>query len=199
MRRPVSPRYVIASEFKSLEKAINLAKEDPTQDKIDLVLDRMRSAREISVSFAADMPALKPVEFKRRLDLATPQGVMSFVGKHIKREVRLLDIEGVDPDALSAAATASLSKIDEDGDLELEIMLASQDVISRFPGIISVEYSVEKLNSVMRESVGLDGTVVDPDIDQDLVNENVVRAITAVKSAQKNDLVAVSEEEVVAP
>ena len=165
MRRPVSPRQMIDLEFNKMTRMLeSFANGNPPASAADfrrmtdLLHATIADARETCVSFAAALPALDAAHLADRIDQSTPQMMTRFIEKHLEKEIPLLHIAGVAPEALTQAIMRRLQTIDEDVDLDIEIQTAAMDVVDQFPGIHAPDYHFDVIETLIREALGLEGT-----------------------------------------
>jgi hypothetical protein len=181
MRRQISPREALTIQFKRLERLVGSL---PPTDLRVMIVEELESLRELAISFTADQPPLAPAGFGAWLANAHPVSVKFSMERHLLRQIPLEGFEGVSPADLTAKALEALDGIDSEMGLDSEIARAASETIAAFPMIKAQGYHGDRLEALLRESLGLEGTPPQPDgTDVSAIARNAERALAAFKAA----------------
>lgn len=181
MRRQISPREALTIQFKRLERFVGSL---PPTDQRTMLLEMTEELRELAISFTADQPPLNPARFGAWLANAHPVGVKHSMERHLLRQIPLEGFEGVAPADLTVKALEVMDGIDPALGLDREIARAASETIAAFPMIRAQGYHGDRLEALLRESLGLEGTPPQPDIDDvAAIQRNAETALAALKAA----------------
>ena len=166
MRRPVTPREVMHNDFRSVEKM--LARLDQNVALHGALADKLESMRDYAMTVIVEAPAIGVEKLSDLLNSAMnyggerrPEKLDRFIRTYLEKHLDLVGFtrEGVDVPALSDHL---IDRMKESIDLHT---IADQTARS-FPGIKNPGFDGHMLETVLRESVGLDGRVPEPDQEQ---------------------------------
>jgi hypothetical protein len=179
MRRNISPRELIDRKFAALDKFMGTPAVEMTADRIENMRELLAETRELSVSFSENMPAVDPAAMHQLIE---DGGVDAYVQKHLNRQIPYLEIEGVDAQMLATRGWMELKSVDLSVSVEDGIRKAAEAAIHAFPTIVAPDYSSDRLESVLRESVGLDGTIMERKYTADQMLDSAVAALSSINS-----------------
>lgn len=162
-RRQISPREVLDRGFQDAIRCVTaaLSADKTDSDLGDMALEGLEDLRRFAVSTADGAPPPCAGLVEGLVAAGDAARMSRFVSRHLERQIPYLDIKGVPPVTLAAAAMEALRGPGELADL-------ARDVIAKFPEIQNPDLSAWKLEGVMREALGMDGRVPDPDSNPDI-------------------------------
>jgi hypothetical protein len=169
----------------------------------EVLEEKISSARDYAVTVAQGAPAIgveKMGEFLNGVMThggeARPERLDKFVRTHLERHLLLTGVCG---DIPMSAALADRLISDLRGSTDLRDV--SERAAREFPGIEAPEFNAHMIETVLRESVGLDGNVPEVGHDQMSTSEryNLVRIQGILQMAPQTELERPSEEETPSP
>jgi hypothetical protein len=191
MRRSVSPRETVHRHFRMMERRLKTL---PASETREVLLGDLDELRDLAISFTADQPALDPAHFGRWLDGAHHVSVKHSIERHLARQIPLVGFESVPAEEMTAAALAALDAVDPEKELEGELARVATQTVAGFPQIAAQGFHADRLEALLRESLGLEGTPPAPESDRIASLANARKALTGLKACMAAERTVEAEE-----
>ena len=164
-RRPLTPRAALAKEFDQFQAtmAALLTGQNVSQGTRSHIDDRLASLRAQVLRSADAAPPVDPLAAMKLVEKGNGF-IEKFVRRHLEREIPLLDLGLTEP----ADTNRLVDRIMQGLAGFAPLNEVAQVALEAFPRIEAREQCAWHLESVIREAIGLDGRVPEPDSNQDV-------------------------------